>query len=476
MFIGIISWKNIWRNKLRSLVVISAVALGVFAGVFSIALINSSVEQRIDAAVNDELSHIQINTRDFRKSRDILSTLPDYDSLLSIISQEPELTGITPRIIINGIASTSAKSIGVEISGIDVGREQSMFGLSSKLVQGTGSYFGRESSYNSVFVGEKLAKELRIIRFLLDDDAIRKLTERKLPDRVIKALLSLKDLRFTTQKKFTGELEKLLSASDLKHYGHVIAEEAWSYREGSRIILTFLDVRGIQTSAAFRVTGIFRTNNDMFEAGSVFVPHEELRSLTGLKKDEWHRLLCRLSDDRLTIRAADSLRSTLANLEVLAWKEIQPDLAMLADMMYQIYGLFMAIILAALAFGLVNTMLMSVLERTRELGMLTAIGMNRRRVFIMILTESVLLSLVGGLGGMALSAVVTALTARNGINLVKYSEGMEAFGFSAYLKPEIDLPFFLLTTALIIATGILSSLYPARKALKLNPVEALRKE
>ncbi len=66
--------------------------------------------------------------------------------------------------------------------------------------------------------------------------------------------------------------------------------------------------------------------------------------------------------------------------EVLNWKEISPDLAMIADMMQQIYGIFMALILAALAFGIVNTMLMAVLERTRELGMLAAIGMNRRQM------------------------------------------------------------------------------------------------
>ena len=136
----------------------------------------------------------------------------------------------------------------------------------------------------------------------------------------------------------------------------------------------------------------------------------------------------------------------------------------------------MAIILAALAFGIVNTMLMSVLERTRELGMLAAIGMNRRKIFSMIMLESVFLSLVGGLSGMAVGGVVIAATAHNGINLMKYSEGMEAMGYSAFLVPTIDATFFIMTTILIVITGILSSVYPARKALKLNPVEALRKE
>jgi putative ABC transport system permease protein len=145
-------------------------------------------------------------------------------------------------------------------------------------------------------------------------------------------------------------------------------------------------------------------------------------------------------------------------------------------MMQQIYGIFMALILAALAFGIVNTMLMAVLERTRELGMLAAIGMNRRKMFSMIMLESIFLSFVGGIAGMGIGEAVIALTARKGINLVKYSEGMEAFGYSAHLFPSIDTQFFITTAVLIILTGILASVYPARKAMKLNPVEALRGE
>jgi putative ABC transport system permease protein len=121
-------------------------------------------------------------------------------------------------------------------------------------------------------------------------------------------------------------------------------------------------------------------------------------------------------------------------------------------------------------------MLMAVLERTRELGMLAAIGMNRRRVFMMIMLESIFLSFVGGVAGMTVSGIVIAITGRTGINLVKYSEGMEAFGYSAHLYPVIGTEFFVTLTVLIVITGIVSAIYPARKALKLNPVEALRGE
>ncbi len=471
-----IAWKNVWRNKSRSLIVIAAVTIGVFAGVFSIAAMNSSVVQRIDAAVNEELSHIQINNKDFRSSGDIQNIIEDCPSLFSVLDTTPGVINTTGRIVIRGIASTASKSTGVEITGIDVEKEKKMFTLSDKLIPGTGSFFGSKTKFNTVFIGEKLAKELNIIRYTLTKEAFLKLEAERIPPAVISKLGSLLDKKYPTDKKFSNAVDNLLESSEKRKFSYKIKEAAWSYREGSKIILSFLDINNNQTGAAFRVSGIFRTNNDMFESLSVFVPVNELRDLTGMKEGTYHRVIVKLDNDELTDEITRKLRESLSGLEVLSWKEIQPDLAMMSDMMQQIYGIFMAIILAALAFGIVNTMLMAVLERTREIGMLAAIGMNRRKIFSMIMIESVFLSIVGGILGMIVSGAVIAATAKNGINLVKYSEGMEAMGYSAHLYPTIDIQFFITTTILIVLTGILSSIYPARKALKLNPVEAIRGE
>jgi putative ABC transport system permease protein len=471
-----IAWKNIWRNKTRSLIVITAVTIGVFAGIFSMAAINSSVVQRIDAAVNEELSHIQVNSKDFRRSSDIQNVISNYPGVVSALESTAGVTQVTGRIIIRGIASTAAKSSGVEINGIDVEKEREMFTLFRKLIPGTGSFFETDSKFNTVFIGEKLAKELNIIRYIITPEAISSLREEGLPEDFIKKVETLRGERFTSDKKFEKACEKILEPDEIQKYRWKIKEAAWSYREGSKIILTFLDIDNNQTGAAFRVSGIFRTNNDMFESLSLFVPIDELRQLTGMEEGTFHRVIARLENDDITNDITPAIREKLPDYEVLNWKEIQPDLAMITDFINQIYAVFMVLILAALAFGIVNTMLMAVLERTRELGMLMAIGMNRRKIFIMIMLESIFLSITGGFAGMAVSEAVIAITGKTGINLMKYSEGMEAMGYSAHLFPTIDAQFFFTTTILIILTGIVSAIYPARKALKLNPVEALRGE
>ena len=201
-----------------------------------------------------------------------------------------------------------------------------------------------------------------------------------------------------------------------------------------------------------------------------------LKNLPGLPENDFHQIVVKINNLDQTDAITDKLAQKLPDLEVMSWKKIQPDLAMMTDMVQQFYLIFGIIILAALAFGIINTMLMVVLERTRELGMLTAIGMNKKKVFSMIMLESVFLSLIGAVAGMIISYILIRITGNTGINLSQYAEGFEALGYSAIVYPQISAGFFGIVTILIIITGILSSIYPAMKALKLNPVEAIRAE
>ena len=214
----------------------------------------------------------------------------------------------------------------------------------------------------------------------------------------------------------------------------------------------------------------------MFEKSTVFVKSTDLEKLTGISANTCHEIIIKISNLEQTETITNILTEKLHDLEVISWKKIMPDLAMMTDMVQKFYLIFGLIILAALAFGIVNTMLMVVLERTRELGMLTAIGMNKKKVFSMIMLESVFLSLIGGVFGMVISFAVIRLTQNTGINLSQYAEGFEAIGLSAKVYPQITVGFFGIVTILIIITGIISSIYPALKALKLNPVEAIRAE
>jgi len=470
------AWKNVWRNKVRSLVVIASVTVGVFAGVFSIALMDGMIAQRINDALGEEISHIQVNSRDFRINNDPRIIIGDSEGALSKIRSVEGVSDISERTIITGMANTASKSAGVQVIGIDPEKEKQVFSIYSRIIPGTGDYFEKESKFNLALIGQELAKDLNIIRYSVDSSTLSRIREKGVPERIISKLIPLSGKKFSSEKQFIKEMKSLFSESEAKKYGLLIRKEAWTFREGARLTLTFLDKDNNQVGAVFRLAGLYDIANSMFEKSMVFVKNSDLKKLTGLSENEFHQLCVKIRNTDQTDEIEVIIAQKLPGLEVLSWKKIQPDLAMMTDMVLQFYLIFGIIILSALAFGIINTMLMVVLERTRELGMLTAIGMNKKKVFSMILLESVFLSLIGAVIGMIVSYILVMITGKTGINLGEAAEGFEALGYSAIIYPEIGAGFFVIVTILIIITGILSSIYPAMKALRLNPVEAIRAE
>jgi len=241
-----------------------------------------------------------------------------------------------------------------------------------------------------------------------------------------------------------------------------------------KIIITVQDVNRTITSGAFRVTGIFETDNTMYDKANIFVKYDDLCRLTGLRGDEAHEIAILLKDDESTAKVKMALEGRMPSLDVKDWLELSPEAGYLVSVMDQYMYIFIMVILLALCFSIINTMLMVVLERTRELGMLLAVGMGRPAILSMIVLETVYLSLTGGLLGVAAGYLICDYLGRTGLNLHFWEEAFESVGYSALIYPVISPGMLINTTLLVILTGLLASLYPALKAMKLNPAEATR--
>ncbi len=242
----------------------------------------------------------------------------------------------------------------------------------------------------------------------------------------------------------------------------------------NKIIITVQDVNKNITGGAFRVVGIYRTDNLMFDDMNIFVRNTDICRLTGLKVNEAHEISVLLKKNNQSVAVAKTLSAKLPGLEVKDWQQLSPEAGYLVSAMNQYMFLFLFIILLALSFGIVNTMLMVILERVHELGMLMAIGMNRLRVFMMIMLETIFLSLTGGVFGIMIGYAVSKYFAKSGIDLYFWKEAFGELGYSTLIYPEIDSATLIITAIMVIIAGVISALYPAYKALKLNPSESIR--
>ena len=257
--------------------------------------------------------------------------------------------------------------------------------------------------------------------------------------------------------------------------GRELAEELQS-NVGSRIVLTFQDTEGDLIHASFRVEGIFQATATAFEKGTVFIRSDDISEIIG-NEQIFTEIALLLQQEDLLEDISETLRQQYPDLTVRTWKELAPDLEFVVEITEKSLLMITAIILLGVAFGILNTILMSVLERTRELGMLMSVGMKRIQVFFMVILETVLLSLTGGVAGLTASFLLISFLQQRGMDLSSIGgEALRDFGFSPLIYPELDAIFYLKVTAMVVGFAILAAIYPARKATKLEPADAVRHE
>ena len=242
----------------------------------------------------------------------------------------------------------------------------------------------------------------------------------------------------------------------------------------NKIIVTVQDQDGNVTSGAFRVAGIYKTSNTTFDGSTIFVRNSDLATLVGVNPEMSHEIALLLSDQHNLEETTQIIGALNPDLLTESWKDLSPEMGYMDDLMGVYMYFIILIILFALCFAIINTMLMAVLERVKEIGMLMAVGMNKLRVFSMLMLESIFLTLSGGFLGIVLGYILFLFFQKNGIDMSIWGEGLEAMGFAAIIYPEFDYGMIIPIIILVILTGLLSSLYPAYKALKLNPADSIR--
>jgi ABC-type lipoprotein release transport system permease subunit len=245
-------------------------------------------------------------------------------------------------------------------------------------------------------------------------------------------------------------------------------------RVGKRIVLMSQDPDNEIADRGFRVIGLFDANVQAYEENYVFAGKTTTQKM--LRVGDQVSELVVLGEDFRDVEA--EYRKTVdlidGRAEVKRWIELDAYLGTMLNVMDGFVLVWIIVIFLALSFGLVNTLVMAVFERVREIGLMLALGMRPIHILGQIIIESLLLLAIGLAIGTALAwAAVQPM--KDGVDLSIVGEGMEMWGMSSVLYPELLLSDVILANVVVLILGFLASLSPAWRAANYEPIEAIEK-
>ncbi len=304
------AWRNIWRNKMRSIVIMLSIAIGLFAGIAVLALYKGMMDARIRTAIDAEVGHVQLHDINFKKDYEPKYFVTNGEHVLHEISKISGIKLTTSRSITNGMLATATGSAGVQINGVIAEQEYKASQLKNKIIEGK---LFDNTKKNQVMIGKKLADKMKL-------------------------------------------------------------------KTGSKLVLTFTDTSGSIVSGAFRVVAIYQSVNAPLDERNVYVTMKEMNTLLTIGQS-FHEIVVLLNNDEDLQEVQQQLKQKFPSYKIETWKEISPETDLLVKTTDQFSYILISIIMFALAFGIINTMLMAVLERTREIGMMIALGTTKVKIF-----------------------------------------------------------------------------------------------
>lgn len=404
------AWRNIWRNTRRSMVLLLAILVGVWSLVFITAFMMGMLDSMRNNAISNLTGHVQVHAKGFRQDPVIENSMPRAEPVEAALDRALPAGGAwSGRIRVGGVVNTARDSAGVTIVAVDPTAEARVSFFGPDAIA-EGKLFEPDDPYG-VVIGRALAKE------------------------------------FETEP-------------------------------GKKMVLMAQDLGGEIASRAFRIRGLFRTDLEAKEKAFVFISLPAAREMLGLKRglSEFAALL---PDIEQSEAVAERLAAALARedpgqaYEVATWKELLPLIATYLGSVDTYIYLWYLVVFVAMGFGIVNTVLMAVLERVREFGLLKALGMKPRWIVAQVLAEAVMLLLMGMAVGNLLGFASVAALSGAGIDFSAFARGSEYFGMSRVIYPVISIKSVVMANALVFVLGALVSVYPAVKAARFTPVEAL---
>jgi len=502
------AWRNLWRNKVRSGLTLGAMVFGLVVCLATFAIGDGAHQQMVRVATSTYLGHMKLNRQGYHKRQKLHLMMSDKSAPIRLLQAAvaPQQKGLkawqrrieawSPRAFGAGLVSTGKNSAGGMLLGLDLARESRVTRLPEALLQAmakealaSGRYKERLPGGYLADVKARLAELQRGAPKAGSEGAKRAQARHHTRQALHGATRAL--LRKTKQP---GELfGKLLGEREVA-LGEGLAT-ALKAKVGSSVAVVTQAYDGSMGNDRYTVAAIVRSGNADMDLSLCLMPLAQLQGLLALD-GQYHTAVLRLTthdggaiqatadafaaqlkaaDVPALTRPSEKLRSHKAppGYEILSWQRAAPDLYefIRADEAGQF--LMALIVFFLVAFVILNTLQMSLLERTREFGVLMSLGMKGRKLVGMVMMEALWMSGFTIVVGLALGVPMMAYLQAVGVPL---GEPLQMGGVTLALKLEgkITMQGLLYSPAVVLLTTLLVSFYPAYRVTKLKPTEAMR--
>lgn len=404
-----LAWKNLWRNRRRTLITLAAIAFGVMLVQASHNLTYGVYGRMIDSGVRAGSGHLAVYRGDYARSRDELlsfaaAELPQAVARLAGVEQA------LPRVYLPGLAQSSRDSRGILLTGVEPAAEAAINPFLRKL---SASDLPAPGDSREALIGRKLLAELQL-------------------------------------------------------------------EVGEKFVVTVQNRSGELVSELLRVKGVVHSGIAEVDGSLVMVSRQRAAAMGGIpgRIHELAVVLTAAASEARVHAQLTALTAARPELRVLSWRQAMPNLADAITLDHAGQQFMFVVILLIVTIGVVNTLLMSVLERSREFGVIMALGATPGTLRRLLLSEALLLGGAGLLAGTPLGSLLTWYLVEHGIDLRTWLPDSLEFGgvvFDPIMRAAWDLAWMARIALYVFGLSLLAALYPALKAGRSTPAAVMRK-
>jgi putative ABC transport system permease protein len=401
-----LAWRNIWRNKRRSILTLAAVTFAVLMAIGMRGIQLGTYALNIRTAVELFSGYLQVQVKGYNDTPKLSLCFSEDENLKSALESTKGIQSYSSRVYADGLISFKDNSRGVAIFGIEPNKEREVTTFVENI--DSGRFFTSDSS-NEIVVGSQLLKNLNA-------------------------------------------------------------------RIGDEIVLLAQGYDGSLGNQKYKIVGTVRLGVQELESTVVFMGLKSAQSLLAMgNKVNVIAIKASSLNDLNDIKNALSSKLSNKDLTVLPWNKVNPELQQ-AIQLDNVSGiLFLGILIVIVAFGILNTVLMSVTERFREFGVVLSIGMPQKKLTYLVYIETIFIALIGLLFGNLLGYFVNYYFILHPIVFGgELKKLYELYHFLPELRSSLQISIFVYVSLSIIGISILSCLYPAYRVYKLEPLKGIR--